>query len=130
MLNYVTYATEKRINRIKKSSKCPFGIYSDLEPEQRLAMYLFDMAFTECGYEGATLKELEMGVGCKMCNEFQRHCYFYLGIHGLDISTRGNVRYVGTNDLSHVNVKDFNAWVKQIEDKYGTGAKKHVGYSA
>ena len=35
------------------------------------------------------------------------------GIQGIEYMTNRNVRYVGTNDLSYVNIDDFNLLVKQ-----------------
>jgi hypothetical protein len=110
-MNHITYQTEKRINQIKKIS------LSDHTMQQKLAVWIWDGIFSNCGYLGATLKEFEEYLGHKLDNTRQENTPKYLeqeGIFGIEYTTQGNVRYVGTNDLSYVNIQDFNRWIKSI----------------
>ena len=107
-MNHITYATEQRISRIKRID------YFDRTDEERLAVTIWDKLFSSCGYYGATLKEFEGYLGRKLDNAMQVNVAGYMGIHGLEYKTQGNVRYVGTHDLSHVNISDFNGWIKTL----------------
>ncbi len=109
-MKHITYTTERAINRIKRIPEW------ERTNEQNLAISIWDKIFSRNGYYGASLKELEQHLGFRLDNALQINVYYYTGIHGLEYKTRGNVRYCGTNDLSHVNVNDYNAWVKSITD--------------
>jgi hypothetical protein len=87
--------------------------------EEKLAVWLWDDIFASCSYLGATLKEFETYLGYKLDNTRQQNIPKYYeseGVYGLEYSTKGNVRYVGTNDLSYVNIADFNNWIKSISN--------------
>lgn len=105
-MKHITYTTEKNINRIKR--------LPERTNEQNLAVSIWDEIFSRNGYYGSTLKELEQYLGFKLDNAFQINVCYYPGIHGLEYKTHGNVRYVGTHDLSHVNIEDYNKWIKSI----------------
>ena len=105
----ITYTTEKRINGIKKIQHKT--VYEDV------AVYVWDEIFSRNGYYGATLRELEGYLGEKLENRIQINVPKYLenyGIFGIEYATHGNVRYCGTHDLHHVNVEDFNGFVRSI----------------
>ena len=105
-MKYITYATEKRINEMKARQR--------LNPFQEMAIRIYDDIFCSCGYYGATLKELESWIGHKLDAKRQAKVFYFLGIHGIEYMTNGNARYVGTHDLSILNVEDFNLLVKQL----------------
>jgi len=110
-MNHITYQTEKRINQIKKIS------IHDRTMQQKLAVFIWDDIFSKCGYLGATLKELEEYLNHKLDNTRQENAPQYLkeeGIYGIEYTTQRNVRYVGTNDLSYINIEDFNKWIKSL----------------
>jgi hypothetical protein len=110
-MTHITYQTEKRINQIKKIS------IHNRTMEESLAVWIWDDIFASCSYLGATLKEFEKYLGYKLDNSRQQRTlkhYENEGIYGLEYKTNGNVRYVGTNDLSYVNITDFNSWIKSI----------------
>jgi hypothetical protein len=107
-MKYITYTTEKHINQIKRINEY------ERTNEQNLVIFIWDKIFSCNGYYGATLKEYEEYLGNKLDNSMQVNVYYYLGIHGLEYKTNGNVRYVGTHDLSYMNIDDFNKWVKSI----------------
>lgn len=102
----ITYSTEKAINQIKRIE------YRTMQEE--LAIRIWDDMFAQCGYYGGTLKELESYLGRRLDKSFQILAPALDGIHGIEYMTNGNVRYVGTHDLSYVNIEDFNAWVKSL----------------
>ena len=107
-MNHIIYTTEKKINELKKI-EC-----YDRTNEENLVVFIWDKIFSECGYYGATLKEFEDYLQHKLDNRMQINVYYYTGIHGLEYKTNRNVRYVGTNDLSYLNIDDFNKWVKSL----------------
>jgi hypothetical protein len=110
-MNHITYQTEKRINQIKQIS------IFDRTLEEKLAVWIWDDIFASCSYLGATLKEFEEYLGHKLDNTRQQNIPSYFkeyGVYGIEYTTKGNVRYIGTNDLSYVNIKDFNTWIKQL----------------
>lgn len=103
----ISYTTEKIINLMKKKS------YGDRSLLENVVIAVYDKAFSDCGYYGATLKEFEQYLGYKLDNSRQSNIYYMDGIHGIEYMTNRNARYVGTNDLSCVNIDDFNLLVKQ-----------------
>ncbi|HZK21777.1 MAG TPA: hypothetical protein VFC76_05830 [Oscillospiraceae bacterium] len=107
-MKHITYVTEKRINAIKKIDRYQRSIC------QKVVVYVFDKIFSDCGYYGATLKEFEQYLGKRIDNKRESKMYYIQGIHGIEYMTNGNVRYVGTHDLSYVNIDDFNLFVKQV----------------
>lgn len=107
-MRHITYTTERAINRIKRID------YFDRTNEQNLAISIWDKIFARNGYLGGTLHELEQFLGFRLDNAMQINVYYYTGIHGLEYKTHGNVRYIGTYDLSYVNIDDFNAWIKSL----------------
>lgn len=107
-MKHITYTTEKKINALKKNDAW------DRTNEENLVIQVWDKIFSDCSYYGATLKEFENYLGHKLDNNRQTQVYYYTGIHGLEYKTNGNVRYVGTNDLSYINIADFNKWVKSL----------------
>ena len=107
-MKYITYATEKRINTLKK--------LEEKTDQQKLAIEIWDKIFSDCSYYGGTLRELENYLGHKLDNKIQINVYYYMGIHGLEYETGNNVRYVGTHDLSYVNIEDFNKWIREITE--------------
>jgi len=107
-MKHITYATEKRINKIKK--------LNEKNNNQNLVIEIWDKIFSDCGYYGGTLRELENYLNHKLDNKIQINVYHYDGIHGLEYETENNVRYVGTHDLSYVNIENFNKWVKSITE--------------
>ena len=113
---YITYKTEKYLNAIKKRKDTDtyYNSYSNML--QNLAIAIWDEIFSSCGFYGGTLKELEAYLGFKLDNSFQINVGKYFesyGICGIEYATDRNVRYVGTNDLHHVNIEDFNKFVLQ-----------------
>lgn len=106
-MKYITYATEKRINEMKKNRQ-------PLDSFQEMVIRIYDDIFRSCGYYGATLKELESWLGHKLDANMQAEVSYFLGIHGIKYMTNGNARYVGTHDLSILNIEDFNLLVKQL----------------
>ena len=115
-MKYVTVATEKRINQMKKRE--PHSWNRNLK--QGLAVYIWDKIFADCGYFGGTLKELNDYLGeYPLENAMQIKIPKWFeddGIYGIEYSTNGNVRYVGTHDLHYVNIDDFNKFVKQAAE--------------
>jgi len=109
-MKYITYQTEKRINQLKQKPRW------ERTNEQNLAVSIWDKIFARSGYLGGTLHELEQYLGYRLDNALQINVAPYMGIHGLEYKTGGNVRYVGTHDLSYVNINDYNAWIKAIAD--------------
>lgn len=107
-MKYITYATEKRINKLKK--------LKEKTNQQKLAVEIWDKIFSDCSYYGGTLQELENYIGRKLDNKLEVKVYYYEGIHGLQYETGNNVRYIGTHDLSYVIIKDFNKWIREITD--------------
>lgn len=107
-MKYITYASEKMINDMKKKE-----YYSDRTLLENVVISVYDKIFSDCGYYGATLKEFEQYLGYKLDNNRQSNIYHIDGIHGLEYMTNKNARYIGTNDLSCVNINDFNLLVKQ-----------------
>ena len=107
-MKYITYVTEKRINTLKK--------LEEKTDQQKLAIEIWDKIFSGYGYYGGTLRELENYLGHKLDNKIQISVYYYKGIHGLEYETGNNVRYVGTHDLSYVNIEDFNKWIREITE--------------
>lgn len=107
-MKFITYSTEKKINEIKK-----------IDPYHRtlcqaVAVRVYDNIFCECSMYGATLKELEQELGHRLDNKRQMSFPYLQGIHGIEYMTNGNVRYVGTLDLSYLNIEDFNLFVKSL----------------
>ena len=108
-MQHITYTTEKKINQIKKIN------WYNRTNEQNLAVDIWDNIFRSCGYDGATLKEFESYIGRKLDNARQDNVsYPYTGIHGIEYKTNGNVRYVGTHNLSYVNIDNFNSFVASL----------------
>jgi hypothetical protein len=107
-MNHITYITEKRINELKKLS-----IFERSQYEQ-LVIEIWDDIFCDYGFYDATLKELEQYIGCRLNSDIQRNVRFFEGINGIEYITKGNVKYVGTNNLSCVNINDFNLFVKNL----------------
>ena len=110
-MHYITYQTEKRINQIKKISIVEQSL------EQKLVVWIWDDIFASCGYLGGTLKELEEYLGHKLDSNRQQCIpkgFESEGAYGLEYRTKGNVRYIGTYDLSYVNIEDFNKWIKEV----------------
>lgn len=104
-MKHITYTTEKYINTMKSNRN-----YTLLES---VCIHVYDKLFSDCGYYGATLKEFELYLGHKADNQIQINIPEYNGIYGIEYMTNRNARYVGTNDLSYINIDDFNALVKQ-----------------
>lgn len=104
-MNHITYTTEKLINQMKKDRQ-----YNLLEST---VIYVYDKLFSDCSYYGATLKEFESYLGHKLNNSIQINIYEFNGIYGIEYMTNRNARYIGTNDLSYINIDDFNQLVKQ-----------------
>lgn len=99
-MTVITSATEKRI----QTTDCR---YSDL------LEYLLREMKGRKGWDGATIKEMKKyGVTLDNatqirvigCNEMRGLCYLY----------NDYIRYTGTNDLSHVDIDDFNGLVKAV----------------
>lgn len=109
-MNHITYTTEKRINELKKISSY------ERTKEQALAIEVWDDIFSDYGFYGGTLKELEQYLGYRLDSAMQRNVRFYCGIHGIEYITNGNIKYVGTNNLSCVNINDFNLFVKNLAE--------------
>jgi hypothetical protein len=107
-MKHITYTTEHKINQLKRIDQW------ERTNEQNLAISIWDKIFCRNSYYGATLKELEQYLGFKIDNAMQIETYYYTGIHGLEYKTHGNVRYTGTHNLSHVDINDFNAWIKSL----------------
>lgn len=110
-MNHITYQTEKRINQIKKIS------IHERTMQESLAVWIWDEIFSKNSYLGGTLTELEEYLNSKLDNAMQINVptsFENEGIYGIEYTTKGNVRYVGTHDLSHVNIADFNMWIKSI----------------
>lgn len=104
----ITYVTEKRIEQLKGK---PLFERDDYE---NLAIEIWDNIFSSYQYYGATLKELESYLGHRLDAAREANVVCFSGIHGLEYRTNGNVRYLGTHDLSYVVIKNFNEYVKQL----------------
>ena len=104
-MKHITYASEKMINTMKK--------YNDKTLLQEVVVAVYDKIFCDCSYLGASLKEFEQYLEHKVDNNRQTNIYYMDGIHGLEYMTNGNAHYIGTHDLSYVNINDFNLLVKQ-----------------
>lgn len=111
-MKHITYTSEKMINEMKKKE-----YYSDRTLLENVVITVYEKIFCSCGYYGATLKEFEQYLGHKLDNNIQSNIYYMNGIHGLEYMTNRNARYVGTNDLSYVNICDFNLLVKQAYEQ-------------
>lgn len=129
-MKYITYATEKRINALKKRhthNKKVFFI--DMTMAEDLVVSIWNNIFDQNGHWCRTLKELEDHLGFRLDNKGRQESvenkqYFEsIGIWGIEYMTDRNVRYVGTHDLHHVNIEDFNAFVAQVTEGK---AKKHI----
>ncbi len=110
-MKHITYTTERAINQIKRIPEW------ERTNEQNLAVSIWNKIFSRNGYYGGTLHELEQYLGFRLDNALQINVWYYMGIHGLEYKTHGNVRYVGANDLSYVNIEDYNAWIKSLVTK-------------
>jgi hypothetical protein len=104
-MKYITYTSEKTINAMKK--------HNDKILLEEVVISVYDKIFSDCGYYGASLKEFEEYLGHKLDSNRQSNIYYIGGIHGIEYMTNRNARYVGTNDLSYINIDDFNLLVKQ-----------------
>lgn len=110
-MKHITYATEKRINEMKKKRQ-------SLDSFQEMVIRIYDGIFSRCSMYGATLKELEQELGHKLDANMQVKVSYFLGIHGVEHMTNGNARYVGTHDLSYLNIDNFNLFVKQMYNRF------------
>ncbi len=110
-MNHITYSTEKRINELKKINVFTLG------NQACLVLEIWHNIFAANGYCGASLKEFENYLGYKLDNKRQEVVSYYIGIHGIEIETNQNVKYIGTKDLSYVNIEDFNKFVKDVYEK-------------
>ena len=104
-MKHITYTSERMINAMKKRN--------DKTLLEEVVIAVYDKAFCDCSYYGASLKEFENYLGHKLDSNRQTNIYYMDGIHGIEYMTDNNARYVGTNDLSYVNIDDFNLLVKQ-----------------
>jgi hypothetical protein len=107
-MKHITYTSEKMINDMRKKE-----FFSDRTLLENVVITVYDKLFCDCGYYGATLKEFEQYLGHKLDNNIQINICYMDGINGLEYMTKRNARYIGTNDLSYVNIDDFNLLVKQ-----------------
>lgn len=107
-MKHITYKTEKAINRIKRIPS------HERTMAQELAVIIWDNIFSSCGYYGAPLKELESYLGRRLDNTRQESVPYLEGIHGIEYATDNNIRYIGTHDLSHVNIDDFNKFIQSL----------------
>jgi hypothetical protein len=109
-MKHITYQTEKRINQLKQKPRW------ERTNEEDLAIWIWDEIFSRNGHYGCNLKTLEQWLGSRIDSTLQINVPYYTGIHGLVYKTGGNVRYIGTHDLSYVNINDYNAWIRAIAD--------------
>jgi hypothetical protein len=106
----ISYQTEKRINNFKKQEH--------MTNDELLAVTVWNNIFSNLGYLGGSLKELEDYLGSKLENTFQCRIFDYfkeLGIYGIEYRTNGNATFIGTHDLCHVTFKNFNLFVKNLK---------------
>lgn len=105
-MKHITYATEKRINEMRKRES--------LNKFQKMAIRVYDDIFASCGMLGATLKEFETWLTWKLDAKREANVFYFEGLYGIEYMTNGNARYIGTHDLSHLTIDDFNLLVKQL----------------
>ena len=99
-MKYVTTATEKRV----KNADCK---YADI------LIYLLDEMKCRYACLGASIKEMK-GYGINIDNATQMNVNETNDMRGLCYIYNDYIRYVGTNDLSYVNIDDFNGLVKAV----------------
>lgn len=106
-MNNITAITEKRV----MTADCK---YSDL------LKYLLNKMKSQIGWYSASISEMKK-YNVQLDNAKQMNVYKSNEMYGLCYTYNDYIRYVGTNDLSYVNIDDFNGLVKSVI----TGNGKH-----
>jgi hypothetical protein len=103
----ITAVTEKRL----KSADCKYS------HELR---YILNQMKSRIMCLGAPMAEIKR-LGFELPNETQINVYGTNEIRGLSYQYNDYIRYIGTNDLSYVDIDDFNGLVNAVLD----GSGKH-----
>jgi len=96
----ITMATEKRV----ATADCK---YADL------LKYLLQEMKCRVGCYGASVKEMK-NWNIELENETQINVVDSYELYGLCYLYNDYIRYIGTHDLSYVNIDDFNGLVKAV----------------
>jgi len=96
----ITAITEKRVI----NANCDYA---------ELLKYLLDEMKSQVGCLGATISEMKKW-NIVLDNSKQMNVYKTNEMYGLCYTYNDYIRYVGTNDLSYVNIDDFNGLVKSV----------------
>ena len=101
----ITTTTEKRVI----SSDCKYA---------ELLRYLLDTMKSQVGCYGATVSEMKKW-NILLDNATQINVIGSNELRGLCYKYNDYIRYVGTHDLSYVNIDDFNGLVKSVITGHG-----------
>lgn len=103
-MEYVTKATEKRINQMIKND----NRYADI------LLYLLNELKSRIGWYGGTIQEIEK-YGYHVDNEQQIRVNESNILRSMGNKFKEYITVVFCEDLHHANIKDFNALVKACE---------------
>lgn len=116
-LKTVTQATERRVNQIIDEGGAYSGLVKDLWDlvRESNSVYLDHLSFR--GYRDSIRRLKELGTQVQASYLQYNIDRYTRAARALECNTDGEVfKYVGTLDLSYVNITDFNEFIKQVVD--------------